>query len=97
MAPGYVLAQVTMHDPESYKKYVAAVTGIVHSFGGEYLARGGANEVMEGTPVGDRYVIIKFDSMDTARRFYHSPEYQAIIHYRTDASEGLFVMVEGLE
>jgi uncharacterized protein (DUF1330 family) len=33
-------------------------------------------------------VIIEFESEEAARRWYESPEYTAIKHYREEASEG---------
>ena len=40
---------------------------------------------------------IEFESLDQARRYYHSPEYQAARTKRDGACEGEFVIVEGTE
>ena len=36
----------------------------------------------------------KFDSKEAARAWYESPEYQKIIHIRTDNSEGILVIAD---
>jgi DNA gyrase subunit B len=50
----------------------------IAQYGGQYLVRGGNSEVLEGkwTPP-QRMVIVEFESIEQARRFYHSTEYQA--------------------
>jgi uncharacterized protein (DUF1330 family) len=62
MAPGYVIAQISVTDPVAYREYVAAVTPVVEKFGGEYMVRGGRAETVEGTAPGERTVVIRFPS-----------------------------------
>jgi uncharacterized protein DUF1330 len=38
---GYVIAEITVTDPEAYKQYAAIVPPIIAKFGGRYLVRGG--------------------------------------------------------
>ena len=38
-------------------------------------------------------MIIKFESKEALNAWYNSPEYQEIIHLRTDNSEGIAVAV----
>jgi uncharacterized protein (DUF1330 family) len=42
-------------------------------------------------------VIIEFPTMESARAFYDSPEYQEAKKIRTPISEGQFVVVQGVE
>ena len=44
-----------------------------------------------------RVVIIEFPTMDAARGFYDSPEYQEAKKIRTPISEAQFVVVQGVE
>jgi uncharacterized protein (DUF1330 family) len=41
-------------------------------------------------------VILAFDSVDQARRFYDSPDYQNILPLRLAAAKGTLAIVEGL-
>jgi uncharacterized protein (DUF1330 family) len=41
--------------------------------------------------------VIEFESFEQAKRYYHSPEYQAAKAKRAGAAVGEFVVVEGAE
>jgi uncharacterized protein (DUF1330 family) len=92
----YLVAQVRIHDPETYQGYRDAVPPLVDRFGGRFRARGGELEVLEGEWPLPRLVIIEFPSRDAARLFYDSPEYQKILPLRQRASKGNLVIVDGV-
>ncbi len=91
----YLIAHIDVTDPAAFETYRAAVPAVIAQFGGRYLVRGGAVEVKEGDWRVPRLVILGFDSMEHARRFYHSPEYQALVPLRQAAATGDVVLVEG--
>ena len=82
---GYVIAEITVTDPEAYKQYAAAVPAIAAKFSGKYLVRAGQTVAMEGEPPSGRIVVIEFDSLAAARSFEESAEYQAIAPLRQKA------------
>ena len=96
MPQGYVIAQISVTDPEAYKGYVAAVGATVEKFGGTYLVRGGQSENAEGTPPGERSVVIQFPSYQAAQDWYHSDDYRDVGAIRRSASTGVMTIVEGL-
>ena len=49
----------------------------------------------EGSWTG-RTVVIEFPDLATARAWYESPEYQAILPFRLVASQGDAILVEGV-
>ena len=91
----YAIVQVDVKDADEYAKYAALAGPAVEKFGGEFLARGGAVEVMEGT-TRDRCIIVKFPDMDTARTFYHSPDYQKALSFALPVSERDYKFVQGV-
>ncbi|EET46598.1 DUF1330 domain-containing protein [Thalassobium sp. R2A62] len=93
--PTYAIVQVDVKDAEEYGKYAALAGPAVAKYGGEFLARGGAVEVMEGT-TRDRCVIIRFADMETAKTFYHGAEYQEALSYGLPVSERDYKFVEGV-
>ena len=93
---GYVIAELTVTDPEGYKRYAAAVPPIIAKFGGKYLVRGGQTVGVEGDPPGGRIVVIEFDSLAAARSFEESHEYQAITELRHQAARGRVFLAEGV-
>ena len=96
MAYGYVIAQISVKDPEAYREYVAKVTPIVAKFGGEYLVRGGQAETVEGTAPGERTVVIRFPSLQAARDWYFSPDYADTKKLRQAASTSAQTLAEGV-
>jgi uncharacterized protein (DUF1330 family) len=78
---GYVIAEITVTDPEAYKSYVAVGPLVAH-FGGKYVVRGGQIIAVEGDPPIGRFAVIEFDSLAAAKSFEDSPEYQAIAPLR---------------
>jgi uncharacterized protein (DUF1330 family) len=94
MPKGYVIARVTVTNPEAYAEYAKGATEAIRQYGGRPLVRGGAYEALEGE-ARPRNVVIEFDSVEQARTYYHSPEYQAAKAKREGAGTGHFVAVEG--
>lgn len=93
--PVYAVVQVDVKDADEYAKYAELAGPAVEQYGGEFLARGGAVDVKEGTTRA-RCVIVKFADMETAQTFYHSPEYQKALSYALPSSERDYKFVEGV-
>ena len=92
----YLVAHLNITDPKAFEAYRAAVPDVIARFGGTYLVRGGAVETLEGEWRVPRLVIIAFESMAQAKRFYDSPDYQEILPLRLAAAQGEVVLVEGV-
>ena len=95
MARGYVIANVSVEDAAGYEGYRAQTAAIIEHYGGRFLVRGGAVEVKEGEPGIGRLVILEFPSVEAARTFYDSPEYQAILPIRFENATSTLVIAEG--
>jgi uncharacterized protein (DUF1330 family) len=93
---GYVIAEITVTDPDAYKQYAATVAPIVAKFGGKYLVRGGQTVAVEGDPPGGRIVVIEFDNLAGARAFEESSDYQAVAPLRHKAARSRVFLVEGV-
>jgi uncharacterized protein (DUF1330 family) len=92
----YALVEVEVSNMDGMRPYIDAVAGTVAAFDGKYLVRAGVPEVVEGGP--GQYplkVILEFPSMDLAKRWYRSPEYQAILPYRHKNSKSNFIWLDG--
>jgi uncharacterized protein (DUF1330 family) len=91
----YLLAQIEVHDWDTYKQYTARTPAIIARHGGRFLVRGGETEILEGEGAGRRIVVLEFPSMEAARAFYQSPEYQEAKRIRASCSDGQFLIVQG--
>ena len=93
--PAYVIAEVQVTDPAAYEPYRPLAAASIARFGGRFVVRGGAADLLEGTPPPQRVVVIEFPDADTARRWYRSDEYQRALKIRQSASTGRVILVEG--
>ncbi len=91
----YWIAHVTVTDPERYKAYQALAPAAFARFGGQFLARGGDADVLEG-PRHARHVVIVFPDLAAARACYASEEYSAARTARDGAAEVALVIVDGV-
>jgi uncharacterized protein (DUF1330 family) len=91
----YLIAEVQVRDAAAYSQYKARTPAIIARYGGRFIVRGGTVETLEGEPRNRRIVIVEFSSMEAARAFYNSPEYQEAKDIRTAASDAHFVIVAG--
>jgi uncharacterized protein (DUF1330 family) len=92
----YVISEVEFLDPERVAMYRKLATESVAAYGGRYLVRGGASELIEGGPTPKTLVIVEFPSMARAKEWYASPAYTAAFEFRKGALERRLVFVEGL-
>ncbi|AVO50154.1 DUF1330 domain-containing protein [Melaminivora suipulveris] len=95
MPAGYVIASVTVTNPEQYEEYRKWSSEAMRVHGAEVCVRGGKVEVMEGDWNPGRTVILKFESFEAAKAFYDSPEYRKARAAREGAAIMRLVCVEG--
>jgi len=93
--PAYLVVDVRRTDIEKAAAYSRESGPSVVRHGGRYLARGGATVVLEGDWDPDRLVVIEFDSVEAARAWYESDDYQGIRALREGAGDWRMVVVEG--
>jgi uncharacterized protein (DUF1330 family) len=93
----YVIAEVSVADPGSYEEYKPLAGASVEANGGTYAVRGGAVESLEGEPVTGRIVVLRFESLEAARDWYNSDDYQAALPLRQAAAVSRVFIVEGTE
>ena len=92
---GYVIAQLRVNEPEAFKEYVKQNTVAVAQYGGKFLVRGGEMEVLEGECPYPRAVVLEFPSVEVARAWYDSPEFEEVKALRQATSDSNLMLVEG--
>ena len=95
--PAYVIVEVDVTDPERYKQYAAATPAAVAAGGGRYLVRGGELTVLEGDWQPARIVVLEFEDLAAAERWYESEAYQAAKKLREGGATMRMIAVQGLE
>ena len=95
MPKGYMVVEVSVHEPNGYQAYREQVMATVEAYGGRFLVRGGDPVLVEGeAPVG-RIVVLEFESPEKAEAWYNSPAYQEILPLRLNAAKARAVRVTG--
>ncbi len=92
---GYVWAEMHPTDMDKYMEYPKLSTPVVQQFGGTFIVRGGAPQVLEGDRPPGRVVIVEFDSPERARAFYHSPAYQEALKWRVRYARSYLCLLTG--
>ncbi len=95
--PAYVVVDVDVTEPGTYKEYRAKAAPTVLQYGGRYLVRGGAVSEVEPGWNTHRFVILEFPTLEQAKRWYKSPEYSKVLPLRLRSSKSRLLMVEGLD
>lgn len=93
--PVYMIFNETVTNPEVFDTYRKQAAPMILSYGGKYHVRGGAVTVLEGEPKLDRVVVIEWESMEAAKRFYFSPEYQVLVKLRQSCTTGTAAIIDG--
>lgn len=94
--PAFFIFDAKVTDKEVLAPYLAKAEATFKAFGGKMLIQGGALEVYEGSAPQGIIVILQFDSMQKAKDWYESVDYQAILPYRLAGAQTNGWLVEGL-
>jgi uncharacterized protein (DUF1330 family) len=94
--PAYIVSMINVTDADKYKEYIALAGPATAKHGGRFIVRGGATEVLEGKFPFNRLVINEFPTIEQAKKFYNSPEYQEARAKRLLAADFNMVVTEGV-
>lgn len=92
----YVILDIDVKDPAGYEEYKRRGAPTILAYGGRPLARGGGTEVLEGNWQPKRVVIIEFNTLEEAKRWWNSPEYNAAKKLRHKSADTNVIFLEGL-
>lgn len=92
----YFIAQYTVNDPALYQEYSAGAGPTLAAHGAELVSFDVAAKPVEGEAPGPQTVIIKFENTEAAEGWYNSPEYQAVVGKRLQATEGYAIISQDM-
>jgi uncharacterized protein (DUF1330 family) len=92
----YVISEVEMRDFSSFEAYRSLAAKTIAQYGGRYLVRAGASELVEGGPPPKTIIIVEFPTMERLRQWYASSEYAEALKLRESALERRLIFVEGV-
>ena len=93
--PAYFICTMSIHDPETYRKYTALTPPTLARYGGVFLTRGDEVTTAEGPTFTERMVILQFPDKTAAMAWYNDADYQTACAFRRAASTGRMILQEG--
>ena len=93
--PSYVIVEVEIHDPETYKEYMKLTPAAIAAYDGKFIVRGGKTESLEGNWNPQRIVVLEFPSVERAKEWWASPEYTPAKEIRQRTADTKMLVVEG--
>jgi uncharacterized protein (DUF1330 family) len=91
-----MIAYLQVTDPKAFEAYRKVAGPTFAPYGGKPVVVDGRFEVLEGMVNPKSVVVIQFESVEAAKRWYASPEYAKTIPLRQQAAETSLILVEGL-
>ena len=99
MTQVYMIANLTIDDADTYRKYEKGFFPILKKYNGSFVTFDDSIEHFEGsTPVQGRIVMFSFPSEEVAREWYNDADYQELSEFRrAGAPLKSLTMVKGLQ
>lgn len=95
MAKGYLIAHIRAHDMEKMAEFRSLAGPALAQYSGKVLVTNMNPTIKEGPDSGIA-VVIEFEDLAAAERFYHSQEYTAAKAIRLLAAETDLILAEGV-
>ena len=91
--PAFVIIDSNVRDREQYLRAQPQGMSALAQAGGRFVARAQEPLVLEGSWSPSRVSLIEFHDLETARRWYGSPDYQAAKAIREHAADMCVVAI----
>jgi len=91
----YVLAQLSIHDPERYASYAAAFLATLAPYDGRLLVADDAPDVVAGEWPHDKVVLLAFRDRAEAERWSTSADYRRIAVDREASADATVLFLRG--
>ena len=92
----YIIVDVDVKDAKAFEPYKQPTAASVAQYGGRFIVRSSEYEVLEGSWRPTRLVVIEFPSVEAAKRWYESPEYQKVLPIRLQHAVSKMLLVNGV-
>ena len=92
----YLISDVRAKDPMAFDIYRMRAAASVAQYGGHYVARDGAMQIIEACWAPTAIEIVAFESAEQATAWYDSPEYALALAVRELAPNGDLILIDGV-
>ena len=87
----YVIGHISIKDPEKWAAYRSQVPATLAPWNAELVFRGKRMAVFSGEHPHTDTVVLRFADADSARAWFASPAYQALIPLREQAADVVLI------
>jgi uncharacterized protein (DUF1330 family) len=91
----YLVAEIEVNDPAAFQAYQKKALETLKPYHFRVLANG-KPDVTEGAPAKGTVIILKFDSMEDAQKWYSTSPYKELIPERQKATNSRLYFIEGV-
>jgi uncharacterized protein (DUF1330 family) len=92
----YAIAQLWIHDPATYGRYLARFMEVFKNYKGRVLVADESPVILEGAWDGDKVVVLWFANEASFQEWAESPEYLEIAKDRKAGAKSVIVLVKGI-
>jgi uncharacterized protein (DUF1330 family) len=93
----YIIAFVDVNDSERYRQdYVPLIMDTLKQYGGKIIVSSETAIVKEGHWPKGRTVVLQFDDLASAEKWYHSADYKPLIILREEIASSSLAFFDGV-
>ena len=89
-----IIIRIEVLNPSELKNYQDIAPGIIDKYKGKLVVRGGELISLEGLEEKRRIVVLEFPSLEEAKTFYYSDEYEKAIKLRKDVANFEMIAID---
>ena len=91
----YIIVDIEITDPAGYEEYKKLTPETLALYDGKFVVRGGVSETLEGEWEPGRIVVLEFPSVERAKQWWSSIEYEPAKQIRHNTAITKMIVVEG--
>jgi len=92
---GYLILDLSIVELNGFFEYVQKIPQYISKHGGRYIIQGVQPELMEGSWLPDRLVVLEFPTKEAAREFLSDPDAQELFAIRHKTTKSNLILAEG--
>jgi uncharacterized protein (DUF1330 family) len=92
----YAIAQLWIHDPVSYRRYVDRFMEVFKNYKGRVLVADESPVILEGVWDGNKLIVVSFPNEALFRDWAESPAYLEIAKDRKAGAKSVIMLVKGI-
>jgi uncharacterized protein (DUF1330 family) len=93
----YFIAHIKIIDETLYQNYLNKVDEVFEKYNGKYLCTDDSPQILEGEWNYSKVVVIQFNTKKDFEMWYHSDDYQEILHHRLASAHCDTILANGNE